>query len=57
MDFGSESSLNPGRTRLIRFPWTPSRGTQSLRFEADPGDRVEESDESNNNASITVLVR
>jgi subtilase family serine protease len=57
VDFGREPSLDPGRTRLVRLPWTPSRGRHTLRFEADPDDRVQESDEGNNTASITVLVR
>jgi subtilase family serine protease len=57
VDTSRESSLAPHGQRRPQLAWTPRRGTNNLRFEADWDDRVRESDEANNDAMITVFVR
>jgi subtilase family serine protease len=57
--YGSHASLAPGEISRgnVRFDWRPTRGRHTLRFEADVDDQVQESDETNNAATVTVVVR
>jgi subtilase family serine protease len=57
--YGSHTSLAPGQISHgnVRFDWRPTRGRHTLRFEADVDDQVQESDETNNAATVTVVVR
>jgi subtilase family serine protease len=56
--YGGHVSLAPGEISNdnIRFDWTPTRGTHTLRFEADVDDQVPELNEGNNSATVTVRV-
>jgi subtilase family serine protease len=56
--YGYHASLAPGQVSNgnIRFYWTPTAGTHTLRFVADADGQVTESSENNNSASKTVTV-
>jgi hypothetical protein len=56
--YGGHVSLAPGEISNdnIRFDWTPTRGTHTLRFEADVDDQVPELNEGNNSATVTARV-
>jgi hypothetical protein len=56
--YGSHTSLSPGQVSSgnVRFDWTPTAGTHTLRFQADVDNHVSESNESNNSFTRTVSV-
>ncbi len=52
-------ALVPGATRVITARWDPieNSGEHTIRFECDPWNRIDEPDEADNVAEITVDVR
>jgi subtilase family serine protease len=56
--YGNHAALGPGEVSNgnVRFLWTPTTGTHSLRFAADVDNYVRETNEANNSASVTVNV-
>jgi hypothetical protein len=56
--YGGHASLAPGQVSNgnVRFDWTPSPGTHTLRFVADADNHVTEADENNNSYVIWLLV-
>jgi hypothetical protein len=56
--YGSHTSLAPGQVSSgnVRFDWTPTAGSHTLRFQADVDNHVSESNESNNSFDRTVSV-
>lgn len=56
--YGNHAALAPGEVSNgnVRFLWTPTTGTHSLRFAADVDSYVRETNEANNSASATVNV-
>jgi subtilase family serine protease len=56
--YGYHASLAAGQVSSgnIRFYWTPTAGTHTLRFVADVDSQVTESNESNNSKQVGVYV-
>jgi subtilase family serine protease len=56
--YGGHTPLAPGEVSNgnVRFNWTPSAGTHTLRFAADVDGQVREDNESDNTFIVSLVV-